>query len=223
MTAGNETIASAVNATEAKYKALCILGSHPATVQQAPFNDLETLIWACSPDNSPYGLASHAKAIPRADAWFICHIPCFDKTLPYAYYDWLKNIPVVYMRDQVAMRMRTEDGTPLFPTAVPYPDAEMRGVKKMGKNGEIEFIPGKFHRSQFRSSIAFMLALGIAECERLRIAEIALYGILQRGSKQEYTDQRPSTQYFIEEAIRRGINVRVAPESMLLHDDPEVF
>jgi hypothetical protein len=46
---------------------------------------------------------------------------------------------------------------------------------------------------------------------------------LQRGDKHEYQLQRPSTQYFLEEAIRRGIKVKVAPESMLLHDDPEVF
>lgn len=222
-TAGDETIAPAVSTPSVQYRGIAICGSQPVTVRQAPFADKSWLIWACSPDNSPYGHADHAQALPRADAWFVSHVPAFDKTLPYAYYDWLKNIPVVYMRDQVAMRMRMENGTPLFPTAVPYPDEEMRGRKTIHKDGRVDFTPGRFHRSQFKSSIAFMMALAIVECEKRNIPEIALYGILQRGSKQEYTLQRPSTQYFLEEAIRRGIKVKVAPESMLLHDDPEVF
>jgi hypothetical protein len=217
-TAGDETIVPAVSV-----QGIAICGSHPVTVKTAPFANKDWRIWACSPDNSPYGHAEHAQAIPRADGWFVCHTPAFDKTLPYAYYDWLKNIPVVYMRDLIAMRMRMENGTPLFPTAVPYPDEEMRGRKVIRKDGKIEFTPGKFHRSQFKSSIAFMLALAITECEKQGIPEIALYGILQRGDKHEYQLQRPSTQYFLEEAIRRGIKVKVAPESMLLHDDPEVF
>lgn len=221
--AGDETIVPAVSVQEQKYRSIAICGSHPATVATAPFGDPDVLIYACSPDNSPHGHGQNAKAIPRVDTFFEIHVPVFDKTLPYAYLDWLKNVPKVFMRDEVAMRMRTENGQPMFPTAVPYPDVEMRGLKKMGKNGRMEFTPGKFHRSQFRSSIAFIFAKAIVDCEELGIPEISLYGILQRGSKQEYTDQRPSTQYFLEEATRRGINVKVAQESMLLHDDPEVF
>lgn len=221
--AGDEVIAPAVSVPRSKYNILCVLGSHPATVAQAPFSDPSALIYACSPDNSPYGHSQNARAIPRADVWFSCHIPCFDKTLPYAYYDWLKNIPKVYMRDQVAMRLRDEQGQPIFPTAVPYPDEQMRGRKLIYKDGRVDFTPGKFHRSQFKSTIAFMMAVAITQCEEEGIPEIALYGILQRGDKQEYTLQRPSTQYFLEEAIRRGIKVKVAPESQLLHDDPDMF
>lgn len=222
-TAGGEVIAPAVSAPKSKYKSIIVCGSHPATVAQTPFSDPSALIYACSPDNSPYGLSPNAKAIPRADVWFQIHAQTFDKTLPYAYLDWLKNIPKVYMRDQVAMRLRDEHGQPIFPTAVPYPDEEMRGRKVIHKDGRVEFAPGKFHRSQFKSTIAFMMAVAITQCEEEGVPEIALYGILQRGDKQEYTLQRPSTQYFLEEAIRRGIKVKVAPESMLLHDDPEVF
>lgn len=221
-TAGSESIVPAVSAPEQTYHTLAVCGSHPATVAQTPFADPGVLIYACSPDNSPYGHADHAKPLPRVDTFFEIHVPVFDKTLPYAYLDWLKNVPKVYMRDEVAMKM-VIDGKPLFPTAVPYPDIQMRGHKRAGKNGQVEFTPGLFHRSQFRSSIAFIMAKAIVDCEEMGIPNLALYGILQRGSKQEYKDQRPSTQYFIEEAIRRGINVKVAAESLLLHDDPEVF
>lgn len=179
-------------------------------------------MYACSPDNSPYGLGEHAKALPRVDQFFQVHAQTFDKTLPYAYLDWLKNIPVVWMRDQVAMNLYTKDGTPLFPTAQPYPDEQMRGRKVIHPNGAVEFTPGEFHRSQFKSSIAFMMAKAIIDCEEQGIPNIGLWGILQRG-KEEYERQRASTQYFIEEAMRRGLNVSVSPESMLMHDDPETF
>jgi len=222
-TAGDEAFVPAVSVSEQKIKGIAVCGSHPVTVKAAPFANQDWLIYACSPDNSPYGHADHAQALPRVDQWYEIHVPVFDKTLPYAYLDWLKGVPKVYMRDQTAMRMRMDNGTPLFPTAVAYPDEEMRGRKIVHQNGKVEFTPGRFHRSQFKSSIAFIMAQAIVDCEEQNIPEIALYGILQRGSKQEYQLQRPSTQYFIEEAIRRGIKVRVAPESMLLHDDPEVF
>ena len=209
--------------SKSKIRGIAVCGSHPATVARAPFNDTSWLIYACSPDNSPRGLGEHAKALPRVDLWFEIHTPVFDKTLPYGYLEWLSTIPKVYMRDQVAMGFHTKEGQPLFPTAVPYPDEQMRGKKVVRSDGRVEFTPGEFHRSAFKSSIAFMMAKAIVDCEEQDIPNIGLWGILQRGSKQEYELQRPSTQYFIEEAMRRGINVSVSPESMLMHDDPELF
>jgi hypothetical protein len=206
-----------------KYHTIAVLGSHPATVAKAPFDDPGVLVYACSPDNSPHGLGQHAKSLPRVDVWHEIHVPVFDKTLPYGYLNWLQNIPKVYMRDQVAMSFHTKDGRPLFPTAVPYPDEQMRGKKIVHPDGRVEFTPGEFHRSQFKSSIAFMMAKAIIDCEEHGIPSIGLWGILQSGGKDEYQIQRPSTQYFIEEAMRRGISVSVSPESRLLHDDPELF
>ena len=207
---------------KSKLKGVAVCGSHPATVANAPFDDEGWLIYACSPDNSPFGHGREAKALPRVDAWFEIHVPCFDKTLPYGYHEWLGTIPKVYMRDQVAMSLHTKDGRPLFPTAVPYPDAEMRGTKKLLPNGAIDFKPGRFHRSQFKSSIAFIMAKAIVDCIEQGIPAIGLWGILQ-ASEGEYKTQRASTQYFLEEAHRAGIKTFVPPESALFHDDPEIF
>lgn len=221
-TAAGRDLAPAASSS-VRYKGIAVCGSHPATVAKAPFHDPAWLIYACSPDNSPHGLASNAKALPRADVWFEIHRPVFDKTLPYGYLDWLRNIPRVYMRDTVAMNFRDQKGEPIFPTAMPYPDEQLRGRKTVHPDGRVEFTPGVFHRSCFKSSIGFMMAKAIIDCEEQGIGSIGLWGILQRGSKQEYELQRPSTQYFIEEAMRRGINVSVSPESGLMHDDPELF
>src|SRR5690606_13506828 len=105
-----------------RLKGIAVLGSHPATKRQAPYNDDGWLIYACSPDNSPYGLSPDACAPPRVNEWFEVHNPVFDRTRPYEYLDWLRNIPVVWMRDPIAMRFCAEDGTPLFPTARLYPE-----------------------------------------------------------------------------------------------------
>ena len=74
----------------------------------------------------------------------------------------------------------------------------------------------------FSSSIAFMLAKAIADCERLGIKQIGLWGILQ-SSETEFAYQRPGTQYFLWEATRRGIKVLAAKESQLFEPAPEIF
>src|SRR3990167_3426705 len=114
--AAGETTAPAVAAT--KLKGIAICGSNPETKMQAPFGDPGWLIYACSPDNTPHGLnPQHSGVLPRADVWFEIHNPVFDLTRPYAYLEWLKNVPRVYMRDHVAMSMQI-NGQSLFPTAV---------------------------------------------------------------------------------------------------------
>lgn len=203
---------------EARYTSLAVCGSHPATVALAPFDDPECLIYACSPDNSPYGLGQTAKALPRVDVFFEIHNPVFDRSRPYAYLDWLKNAPKVYMRDPVAMSLRAPNGDPLFPTAEPYPE--------FAREVDGEKIPGMkdiFCPFLFTSSIAFIMAKAIVDCERLGIKKLGLWGILQRGGRDEYEKQRPGTQYFLWEAMRRGIDVQVAKESHLFEIPPETF
>jgi hypothetical protein len=66
------------------------------------------------------------------------------------------------------------------------------------------------------------MAKAICDCEAYNIPRIGLWGILQ-ASQTEYEQQRPSTQYFLEEAAERGIQVFAAAESRLFHDDKELF
>lgn len=199
-----------------RLKGIAVLGSHPATKRQAPYNDDGWLIYACSPDNSPYGLSPDACAPPRVNEWFEVHTPVFDRTRPYEYLDWLRNIPVVWMRDPIAMRFCAEDGTPLFPTARLYPEKEMKRT---------------FPPYHFTSSIAYIMAKAITDIERMvdegrmggsEPPQLGLWGILQ-ASKVEYVKQRQGTQHFLWEATRRGIKVLVARESALFEPPPEDF
>lgn len=202
-------------AVPVKPKGIAILGSHPATVMQAPFDD-NWLIYSCSPHNVEH------RRLPRVDAWFEMHLPVFDATRAYAYLMHLENMPVVYMRDELAMQLRLPDGKPLFPTAVRYPEQQLKGTSegrklKMDGRRMIAEVPnndGMFCPYMFTSSIAYMLAKAIVDCEGNGIKTIGLWGIMQ-ASETEYTYQRPGIQYFIHEAMRRGIKVVAPPESCL--------
>jgi hypothetical protein len=170
-------------------KGIAILGSHPATVAMAPFND-DWLIYTCSPHNI------EKRQLPRWDEWFEIHIPVAHRTRGEQYIEALKDMPLVWMRDQEAM--------PHFPGAKLYPEAEMKQ----------EFSP--FH---FTSSIAFIMAKAIKDCERMGIKQIGLFGIMQ-ASPNEYAYQRPGVQYFIFEAVKRGIKV-IAPDVSKLFEPPK--
>lgn len=199
---------------------IAILGSHPATVEQAPFDDPGWRIYACSPHNV------EKRTLPRVDAWFELHLPVFDATRAYQYLSHLQNMPTVYMRDEFAMKLQI-DGKPLFPTAVAYPERELYGTYEIQKiktqKGEyVAQVPhgdGMFCPFQFTSSIAYMLAKAIADCEREGIKQISLFGIMQ-AAENEYTYQRPGLHYFIWEATRRGIKV-LAPRESCLFDMPQ--
>ena len=82
--------------------------------------------------------------------------------------------------------------------------------------------PNRYSRFLFSSSIAFMLAKAISDCEAQGIKQIGLWGILQ-SSETEFAYQRPGTQYFLWEAVRRGIKVLAARESKLFEPPPEIF
>ena len=202
------------SSAKTRFKGVAICGSHPETKMQAPFSDAGWVVYSCSPDNSPHGLnPGHCSPLPRVDQAFEIHDPVFDRSRPYAYLDWLRNIPVVWMRDQVAMAM-TINGTPLFPTARLYPEKEMKA---------------RFGLFTFTSSIAFMMAKAIVDIEALRAQgqmieqpQLGLWGILQR-SKQEYEAQRQGTQNMIHEATKAGIKVLASAKSGLFEPPPEVF
>lgn len=188
-----DAISEAKQPKQPQYDGIAILGSHPATVMQAPFDDPAWLIYACSPHNI------EMRTLPRVDEWFEVHLPVTHPTRQYGYLRSLEdnnvaiNPPhakVIWARDpQFGARVRD---------ARPYPEKEMKE---------------RFCPFLFNSSIAYMMAKSIVDCERLGITEIGLFGILQ-ASDEEWNYQRPSTQYFIWEASKRGIRVGVPETEM---------
>ena len=175
-----------------KPKGIAVLGSHPATVAQAPFND-DWLIYACSPHNF------EMRQLPRWEAWFEVHIPIADRTRAYPYLKFLETVPLVWMRDKASIQY--------FPGARLYPEDEMKK----------EFGP-----FTFTSSIAYILAMAIKDCERLEIPQIGLWGIMQ-ASPNEFMYQRPGIQNLIWEATKRKIKVLAPKESRLFEPPPEDF
>lgn len=159
MLAKTETIDGGGGVTApVKYKGIAVLGSHPATVMKAPFEE-DWLIYACSPHNF------EKRRLPRFDEWFEIHIPIADKTRAYPYLRFLETVPLVWMRDQGAMH--------LFPGAKLFPEEEYKQPENFGP----------FH---FTSSIAFMMAKAIKDIEAGRAEpQIGLWGIMQ-ASPNEY-------------------------------------
>lgn len=193
--------------TLVKPKGIAILGSHPETKMLAPFDD-DWLVYACSPDNSPYGHSEGKSVLPKVHAWFEVHNPVFDATRPYRYLNWLKQMPVVFMRDTIAMRMYRQDGQPLFPNAVAYPEEEMKA---------------RFGPYCFTSSIAFIMAKAIVDAVENEIPAIGLWGIMQ-ASKNEYINQKPGVQALFWEAHKAGLRVEVPEQAgHLFQPPPEVF
>lgn len=239
-TAGSETLAPAVSVpAEPKIviDSIAILGSHPQTVGAAPFGQRNWAIHACSPDNTPYGHSEQARPLPRVDEWFELHAPVEDPSRPYGYLCYIaQTMPVIWMRDKRAM------ATGVFKGARPYPEKELKGTSRFetiqkpsgvfkparkvstGEHGFAEVMEehkaevpngdGLFLPHMFTSSVAYMLAKAIVDCEKNGIQQIGLWGIMQ-AANNEYVYQRPGIQYFIGEAQRRGIKVVANRESCL--------
>jgi hypothetical protein len=224
--AGSE---NAPAATQSKYKMVAIVGSHPATVMSAPYDDPSVLIFACSPHNV------EMRTLPRVDQWFELHTPIEDETRCFAYLTAVSRMPFVWMRDRRALK------SGLFIGAHEYPEKELKGTSKIeqvevptgtyqkvqspdGKGALAELIErrkvevpnndGIFLPHMFTSSIAYMLAKAIVDCEQHGIRQIGLWGIMQQ-SENEFTYQRPGIQYFLGEAQKRGIKVVANRESCL--------
>lgn len=161
-----------------------------------PYQDQVWEIWGCSP--ALYGIAN------RHTRWFELHRwepgqPWFSPE----YCQWLRSFrgPIY-----------TGGPVPELPTAVPYP---LRAV-------ENEFGP-----YFLTSSISLMQALAIMEIEAARKAgliapdegTIGLFGV-DMAATEEWNEQRPGCQFFVIEALRRGITMYVPPESDLLRPIP---
>lgn len=211
-----------------KHTGIAILGSHPATVGNAPFGDPSWLIYACSPDNTPFGASKRAGYLPRVDQWFEVHDPIEDPTRCFGYLKAVSEMPFVWMRDKRALSQG------IFKGARAYPEEQLKGastfqkVQRQNPDGsivvqkvEIPNSDGLFCPYMFTSSIAYMLAKAISDIMGMLRAgeivdppEIGLWGIMQQ-SDNEYAYQRPGIQYFLYEAMKRGIKVKANRESCL--------
>lgn len=223
-----------------KYTGIAILGSHPATVMNAPFGDPTWRIYACSPDNTPFGRSNKAGYLPRVDEWFEVHDPIEDPTRCFGYLKAVSEMPFVWMRDKRALK------SGLFKGAREYPEKLLKGTSTIqdikaptgqyrqvaGPDGkpamaevlerrrvEVPNHDGLFCPTMFTSSIAYMLAKAIVDCEEQGIRQIGLWGIMQ-ASEGEYAYQRPGIQYFLHEAMKRGIKV-IANRESCLFDMPQ--
>jgi hypothetical protein len=168
-------------------KKIAIVG-FAASYREAPFDDPTVEIW---------GMNELWKYLPRWDRWFELHPrEVFAKEGDRdqaAHEAWLQAQPA---DKPIYMIQRHPD----IPGSVPYPLAEMSA----------RFFPGQ-DRPYFTSSIAFMLALAIAE----GATWIGVYGI-DLASDTEYANQRAAAEYFIGIARGLGITVVIAAGSALL-------
>jgi hypothetical protein len=135
--------------------------------------------------------ANMGNVLPRVDAWFEMHIPAQSETRPDDYIAYLKTLPVVYVRDGVAAKD--------IPGSVLYPDADMKA---------------RFGPFFFTSSIAYLFALAIDQGPD----QIGLWGV-HMASTEEYRDQKPGCQYFIQKARDARIEV-VVPQGVSLLEPP---
>lgn len=161
---------------------IAILGAAPNSRLKAPFHDQSWAIWSCSEKNMD---------LPRVDVAFELHdimrlrsgVNPNGKPYDYgAYLKWLKGIPRAYLQAADAE----------YPNALAYPRKEM--VAAFG---------GYF----FTSSIAWMMALAVSEKPEM----IGLWGV-DMAAEEEFADQRPGCQYFIQRAVDAGVQIVAAPE-----------
>jgi hypothetical protein len=222
-TTRNETSDVPPPAAEQMVCNIAICGSNPTTIDEAPFGDPSWRIWACSPDNTPFGLGKLTRELPRVDERFELHVPIADESRPFGYLQHISKDPIVWLRDERAL--------PHFPGGRMYPEAKLKGTSKFQRmqvhqNGGVETriceIPngdGKYCAYCFTSSISYMLAKAINDLEGVRGAQIGLWGIIQ-ATDGEYSYQRPGIQYFLYEATKRGIKV-IANRESCLFDMPQ--
>jgi hypothetical protein len=158
-------------------KTVAIVGSHPDTKGDAPFEDKSIPIWI-------FNEAGSGKWCERCDAVFQMHIPELYRStqnrVDAKHFEWLQNTKAtVYMQDV----------DPDIPTSVRYPLQEIAD-KYLGGN--------KF----FLSSIDYALALALYQGYKC----ILIYGI-EMASNTEYHYQRQGTRVWLSIAHALGVQV----------------
>lgn len=199
---------------------IALLGSAPSSLHLAPFKDQSYqqyqggkvqiqpptphideswLIWACSP--GAYG------RVERCDAYFELHR--WEPGKP-----WFSPEYCQFLREFKGP-VYTGGHVPDLPTGEVFP---------------IKEIEAEFTSYFLTSSLSMMFALALhklAEFDRARDAAgmdkekhtIGMWGV-DMAASEEYGYQRAGCQFFILEALRRGVEVYVPPESDLLRPMP---
>jgi hypothetical protein len=169
---------------------IAIIGSAPASIQLAPYDDPEWQIWGCSP--GAYGVAGK-----YSHAWFELH-------------RWEPQVPGIPGTGQPWFSPEYCEFLARHPgkvyTASPIP--EVNNAQVFPFNDLIE----KYSPYFFTSSIAWMLALAL---EQEGVEEIGLWGV-DMAAHEEYAQQKPGCQHFLTMAVERGIKITIPPESDLL-------
>jgi hypothetical protein len=166
---------------------LVILGSHPRTRAEAPFDDPNVDIWAFNEVLVKPGFCK------RADAIFQMH--------PKAVWNNPMNAgdpdSAVWLKSQDVCDLWMLEAYPEIPRAKKYPFDEIR--EALLPNFHLD--SAKMRKDYFGSTVAYAMALGIY----LGYKKIDWYGI-ELEQIDEYRDQAPSACFWAGIAIGRGID-----------------
>lgn len=172
-----------------KKKKLAIVGAHPRTRDDAPWDDKDFDIWAF---NEALSIQSDKRWIKRADVILQMHLPAIwrnplNRNDP-RHLEWLKSNTEV----PVYMFEKYED----VPMAVEYP---FDGIREM-LLGSLTVDSEKGRKDFFTSTIAYSTALGLY----LGYEEIHWYGI-ELEVQAEYQFQRDSACFWAGICVGRGV------------------
>ena len=197
-----------------------IMGSAPSSVLLAPFDDPSWELWGCSP-----GLYPVAK---RMNVWFEIHK--WEPGKP-----WFSPEYIQYMA-KFKGPVFTLQQQPEIPNSRPYPIGPVLdyvyarqlvqtfdGMEIAGAEADKIYIGDtpyvwvdrRFDRSDFSSTIAWMIALAIMEGAK----EIGLWGV-DMSATEEWYFQRSGCQSLIDTAKSLGIKITVPAESDIMRPPP---
>lgn len=178
---------------------VALIGSAPSSVRLGPYADPSWRIWACSP--GAYGIIGQQRMFQEGDAFFELHrweAPVIG--------DASHQVP--WFSPEYCQFLREFKGVVYTGEVIP----EIRGSIRLPRETLIE----KHGPYFFTSSLAWMLAMAL---EDPNLEEVGMWGV-DMAATEEYAQQRPGCQYFLQLALRRGIRVTIPPESDLLQPMP---
>jgi len=174
---------------------LAIVGTHPKTRADAPYDDLEWDIWAFNESASQMERENNEQWLPRVDAIFQMHDRAIYSSLHNRadkhHWNWMQ-------REHGDLRIIMQDYDMDVPNAWPFPledmSDELLGAFRQGL--ELE------RRDFYTSSISMAIALAIYE----QYDWIKVFGI-EMTSDTEYSYQRDCVAFWTGYALGRGILV----------------
>lgn len=201
-------------------KKIAVMGSAPSSVLLAPFDDPSWQIWGCSP-----GLYPVARRVSR---WFEVHR--WEPGKPWftpEYIGWMAKLQCPVLMVNPVPELPNSQAYPIG-VVLDYVYAKhlvpvFDGMEFAGDQSKYVYVGDqpyvwvdkRFDRTDFSSTIAWMLALAIIE----GATEIGLWGV-DMSATEEWMWQRSGCQSIIDVAKSLGIKITVPPESDLLRPPP---